>query len=112
MDEVSIVTGEQPSCPLCGAEALLSAMVPHGWSTESGRQVQGRRTALLCPQCHRADPAAGALIDFFAIHGSITPETVEVFAIRLQTWVDHVSGQRLDIDGLNAEIAAWQNGDL
>lgn len=112
MDEVSIVSGPQRPCPLCGAEALLSATVPHGWCTESGQQVQGRRTALLCSQCHRDDPVPLALIEFFEIYGSVTLETLEIFELRLQMWVDHVSKQQLDIEGLNAEIEAWQNGEL
>jgi hypothetical protein len=87
-------TAEQPQCPLCGREGLLSASVPvdpaargrrRGDCGATGSEV---RQVVLCPACDVDNSAAAPLILFFAVHGRVTAQTAELFARLLRIWTD------------------------
>lgn len=80
-------TPEAPDCPSCRREGVLSATVPHTITKASGQQVTGRATAVLCESCDIDDPDAGALIAYFAVHGSISAETFEQGSALVSAWL-------------------------
>lgn len=105
-------TGDQPPCPRCGRDGLLSAQVPHGWRNTRGTMVRGTRVVVLCPRCDAGDPAAGPLVLFFAVHGHVTGETTEEFASLLRNWASQAKAPEVDQDALEAELQAWRCGEL
>jgi hypothetical protein len=105
-------TQDPPPCPRCGGEGLLSAQVPQ-WRNGQGADVRGAREVVLCPHCDAHDPAAGPLIRFFAVHGQVTAGTTEELASLLRSWADHAQLAAMNNDAaLEAELAAWQRGEL
>lgn len=105
-------TQDPPPCPRCGGEGLLSAHVPQ-WRNARGADARGSREVVLCPYCDADDPAAGPLILFFAVHGRVTAGTTEELAYLLCSWADHAQLPAMDKDAaLEAELAAWQRGEL
>ncbi len=105
-------TGEPPSCPRCGGEGLLSALVPHGWLNNRGVAVRGTRAVVLCPRCDADDPAAAPLVLFFAVHGQVASETAEEFASLLRNWASQAQAPSVDQAALDAEVQAWHRGEL
>lgn len=76
-----------PDCPSCRREGVLSATVPHTITNGRGQKISGRATAVLCETCDIDDPEAGALIAYFAVHGSISAETFEQGSALVSAWL-------------------------
>jgi hypothetical protein len=105
-------TPGDPPCPRCEQPGILSARVPYGWERADGQRTNGTTIVVLCPTCDANDPAAGALITFFHVHGHVTEETVQQCAELLQAWADSIEMPNLDLDALNSEVDAWRQGEL
>jgi hypothetical protein len=109
---LSLVTGPGRACPVCDGEVLAALQVPHGWTTDHGRQVRGVAEVLLCERCDREDPVTGPIVVFFTVHEQVTNETAGQLTELLQRWADHCTAPRLDVEALNAEVDAWYRGEL
>ncbi|MBT0770200.1 hypothetical protein KIH74_14765 [Kineosporia sp. J2-2] len=80
-------TEQAPTCPGCGRQGILAATVPHTVTDERGHETTGTAVAVLCQTCHLDDPQAGPLITYFAVHGSITAETLEQATSLVAGWL-------------------------
>ncbi|MFI9402151.1 DUF6300 family protein [Nocardia sp. NPDC052316] len=53
-------------CHRCGEVLLCAVRAPHSFLRADGTEVRGTRTVGLCAGCDKENPAARALIDYFA----------------------------------------------
>jgi hypothetical protein len=106
------IADDQPGCPACGQQALLSAKVPHGLDNPDGTQTSGHVVVVLCATCHAADPYGGPLITYFQVHGQITAETLDEAACLIRAWADNITIPPVNLDLLEGEFQAWLRGDL
>ncbi|WP_336214969.1 DUF6300 family protein [Nonomuraea sp. LPB2021202275-12-8] len=61
----------------------------------------------------RADPLAGPIITYFAVHGSAPPEALVQLARFLLRWIHQPRAPKQpDENALNAEAEAWYRGEL
>jgi hypothetical protein len=102
----------QPCCPRCGQQVLLSADLPHGWDNPDGTRTSGTIPVGICERCDASDPAAGALITYFQVHGQVDASSLHEFAGLAQAWADGVAIPPLDTAALEDEIRAWKQGEL
>jgi hypothetical protein len=100
------------ACPRCRGDGLLSVTKPFGWRYGAGGLTPIRARFVLCPVCDAADPVAGPLCLFFAVHGAVTAETAQEFAELTRTWAARVRPPEVDRAALEREIAAWRCGDM
>ncbi|MEU8108688.1 DUF6300 family protein [Nonomuraea muscovyensis] len=57
-------------CPHCGIGDVLAVLrLSHTWTNASGGLVSGVSDVLLCGRCDAADPVAGPVVTYFAVHG-------------------------------------------
>lgn len=91
---------------------MLHARVPHILSRADGSGVGGTRGAVLCGGCDRDDPDAQGLLAFFALHETVTDETLSSVTALIRDWAERVI-QRLDIqrEEIAREIDEYLNGD-
>ena len=80
-------TPEDPDCPACGRQGILSAAVPHTIADARGQRITGTAVAVLCETCDIDDPDAGPLIAYFAVHGSISAETFHQGSTLVSLWL-------------------------
>lgn len=66
----------------------------------------------LCPKCDTESPAAQSLLAFFAIHGCVSDDTLELFGALLGRWVAELDFPTIDPAVYDAEIDEWKNGDF
>ncbi|MET7329698.1 DUF6300 family protein [Nonomuraea sp. NPDC005650] len=100
-------------CPRCRAGDVLAVLrLPHTWTNASGHEVRGVSEVLLCARCDAGDPAAGPVVTYFAVHGSVRPEHADRLARALRHWIDRARPPRPDEDALRAETEAWRRGEL
>ncbi|WP_443029623.1 DUF6300 family protein [Spirillospora sp. NBC_01491] len=110
---IHVVSAPQPpTCPRCGGEGLASARVPHDVSRADGHKVKGTTVVVLCPRCDAHRPAAGALITFFAVYGTVESATVDQCARLLQAWTNEIVLLPADTTAIDVEAAAWRTGEL
>ncbi|MFJ2087534.1 DUF6300 family protein [Micromonospora chokoriensis] len=103
---------EPTRCPRCEKPCLLGAWLPYGWGLNDGRYSEGRRLVLLCEKCNR-DPHSAALITFFHVHGVVDGEgALAEFAHLVQVWLANIQPRKVSPDAFDADVAAWQRGDL
>jgi uncharacterized protein DUF6300 len=91
------LTGHAPVCRRCGGEGLLAAQVPYTMTGPKGAPVRCLHDVVLCASCDQADPAAGALITFFTVHGAVTEDQAGEFAALLCTWTGQVRPPEVDV---------------
>lgn len=104
---------QRPSaCPRCGGEGLLSVTKPCGWRYGTSGLAPIRARFVLCPVCDAADPVAGPLWLFFAVHGQVTAEAAREFAWLAPDWAARVRPPEVDRAALEREIAAWRRGEM
>lgn len=101
-----------PACPKCSEDGLLSARVPHNIERPDGYIVHGTTQVVLCPRCDADQPAAGALITYFHVHGQVNDDTLTQAADLIAAWATSISIPPPDLDQIDAEAAAWRSGDL
>jgi hypothetical protein len=106
------LTEKQAACPRCGTLALLSAGVPHGWTSPDGSVTCGTIPVVICPACDADEPGAAALITYFNVHGQVDAGSVRECAALIQAWADSITIPSLDETRLDEEIRAWQQGEL
>jgi Family of unknown function (DUF6300) len=109
--EITLVD-HAPLCGRCGAETLLGAQVPYTVAGLNGAPVRCLRDVVLCASCDQADPAAGALITFFTVHGAVAEEQADEFAALVTIWAEHVRAPEVELAALECDIEAWHRGDL
>ncbi|WP_213454111.1 DUF6300 family protein [Rhizomonospora bruguierae] len=101
-------TREEVACARCSGAAYLTATIPHpGWDSPVGRRFAGSRTIALCPRCDAHDPASQGLLAYFAIHGEVTADTADTFAVLVRAWVSAPRPTGVDPRVLDREIEAW-----
>ncbi|MEU9019267.1 DUF6300 family protein [Actinomadura sp. NPDC048394] len=101
-----------PACPSCGESGLLSARVPHDIKRPDGHIIHGTTQVVLCQTCDASAPAAGALITYFHVHGTIDTDTIDQAADLIGAWVNSIYIPPPDIDQIDAEAEAWRRGEL
>ncbi|MDX3100563.1 DUF6300 family protein [Nonomuraea angiospora] len=106
------MTGDRP-CPRCRTGSVLAVLrLPHTWTNAAGNEVRGVSEVLLCARCDAGDPAAGPIVTYFAVHGSVRPEHAAQLARGLRHWAERARPPRPDESALAAETEAWYRGDL
>lgn len=107
------VEQRRQSCHRCDGELYLSVRVPHPHYMKAPGQPGRIRVATLCPRCDVGNTQAHPLLAFFAVHSRVDDENAQEFADLVQAWVESLPPPReVDIEALEAEIAAWRNGEL
>jgi hypothetical protein len=101
-----------PCCPRCGQQGLLTADIPHGWDNADGTATHGTIPVVLCAACDHDSATAGPLIVYLLVHEQITTETLHECAALIQRWADSITIPPADTETLEAEITAWQQGEL
>lgn len=107
-----ILSNGLPLCRRCEGEGILSARLPYGWSNTKGHHVPGVVTVVLCQRCDLNDPAAGALITWFTVHGELTPANLEAAAPLIQAWANTLTPPAFDQLAFDADLEAWRQGEL
>jgi len=106
------LTGDLPCCPRCGTQGLLTADIPRGWDNPDGTATYGTIPVVLCATCDHDSPTAGPLIIYLLVHEQIAAETLHQCAALIQRWADSITIPPADAEILEAEIAAWHQGEL
>ena len=106
------LAGDLPCCPRCGQQGLLTADVPHGWDNADGTATCGTIPVVLCAACDHDSPSAGPLIVYLLVHEQITAETLHECAALIQRWADSITIPQVNEETLEAEIAAWHQGEM
>lgn len=101
-----------PCCPRCRQQGLLAADVPHGWHNPDGTVTHGVIPVVLCAACDYDSPTAGPLIVYLLVHEQITDTTLLECAALMQRWADSITIPPMNAKTLEAEIAAWWQGEL
>lgn len=90
--------------------------MPYQFTRADGSVVHGTRGVGLCPVCDRDDPDTQGVLAFFAVHESVTDETVASAAELLAEWAERVARRTREAGDLQREIDAehrrWLDGDL
>ncbi|MFF3228269.1 DUF6300 family protein [Nocardia suismassiliense] len=89
-------------CHRCGDALLCAVRAPHSFLRTDGTEVSGTRTVGLCAGCDKENPAARALIDYFAGCGEVVSEPEA--ATLLGDWLREVLPARID----DAQLAMLQ----
>jgi Family of unknown function (DUF6300) len=87
--EVDVAGGR--CCHRCDKPLMLVARTSHPLTLADGSRVEGTRSVGLCAGCDRDTPDAQGLLAFFAVHETVTDETVSSVAALLAEWVDRVA---------------------
>lgn len=88
-------TPDAPTCPVCGRQGILSALVPHTVTNGRGEAITEQGVAVLCETCDIDDPDAGPLIAYFAVHGSISAETFDQGSALVSVWLSTARAKTL-----------------
>jgi Family of unknown function (DUF6300) len=89
--EIEVCVASGRSCHRCDEPFMLVARMSHPLTLADGSQVEGTRSAGLCAACDRDVPDAQGLLAFFAVHETVTDETLTSVAALLSEWVDRVA---------------------
>jgi len=91
---------------------MLVARTSHPLTLADGFQVEGTRGVGLCAGCDRDAPDAQGLLAFFAVHETVSDETVTSVAVLLAEWVDRVAHHpTLYEQEISDENNIYLNGD-
>jgi Family of unknown function (DUF6300) len=107
-----VLATEPQLCARCGGEALLAGKAAYEQPGPHGEMVRCLRDVLLCARCDQGDPAASALIVFFAVHGEVTEETAQGFIALVSAWAAHARTRDVDLAALERDIETWHRGEL
>lgn len=101
-------------CRICGSELLFAARVPTQVEWTGGQSVTGSRTVMLCPRCHRNDPAAQGVLAFFSVHERITHETVREAGAVIREWIERATANppTCTDEDLEEDIRRWKAGEM
>jgi len=98
-------------CHRCDGPLMLLAQVPHILTGSDGSYVEGTRGVGLCVACDRHDPDAQGLLAFFAVHETVTDDTIHSIATLLQEWIGRVADRRaLCEQEIRDEVDRYING--
>jgi hypothetical protein len=110
--EIEVDVGSGRPCHRCNEVLILLAQVPHVLIGSDGSHVAGTRGVGLCAACDRHDPDAQGLLAFFAVHETVTDETVHSIASLLNEWIGRVADRRASSEReIRDEVDRYFNSD-
>jgi hypothetical protein len=67
----------------------------------------------VCPRCDSNEPSLQGLLAFFALHETLSDDTVEEFAALVNEMIHRLPPARtVDPAAFEAELAAWRRGEF
>jgi hypothetical protein len=102
----------QPPCPHCGRQGILALNVPRAAAKPNGPRPVGTFQAVLCEVCGLNDPYAAPLVLFFAVHGTVDEDTLQLCADLLRRWMNHLDVPHITNETIAADIEAWRHGEF
>lgn len=91
MIEIEVDVGIGRPCHRCDGALILLAQVPHGLTSSDGSRIEGTRSVGICAVCDRHDRDAQGILAFFAVHETVTGDTLDSLVSLIDELVGRVA---------------------